>query len=385
MSTGTHIVLSGYYGFGNLGDEAVLAGLVATFRAALPEAVLHVASADPAGTRRVHQVEAFHRYHWPEFCHRLRTCDAFVSGGGSLFQDVTSRRSLYYYLGTLALADCFRRPTMVCGQGVGPIRSAGARRVAAFLLNRVPLITVRDTDSLQTLRDMGVTRPEIHLTADPVFALTAAPKEPGEQILKQEGVSLEKPRVAFAWRLWPPRRRRSASPSAYRDGEPSALVQAAAEAVAFVYQELGAQPVLVPLHPPGDCEMARQVLEAAKVPARTLSGEYTPWEMLAIFGCMDLVVGMRLHALIFAALQGVPFVGVAYDPKVEGFLNTLGTTAACELSSIKGTVLTDSILRIWRARKEEAALLKKKTASLREKALENGALLATLLAKRKGR
>ncbi|MBI3947288.1 MAG: polysaccharide pyruvyl transferase CsaB [Armatimonadetes bacterium] len=373
MNKAPQIVISGYYGFGNAGDEAVLAGMMDAFRAAIPGAALRVASVDPDATRRLHGVESFGRYRWRDFGARVRACDAFVSGGGSLFQDVTSRRSLYYYLGTLALAGIYRRPVMVCGQGIGPIRSATARRVTAALLNRARLITVRDPGSLETLQRLGVARPEIHLTADPVFALQPSPRAVAERILRREGVSLDVPRVAFALRPVP------------RGVEPGdAVVSALAEAAAFVHRELGAQPVFVPMHPPADRNFARRVAEAAGVPAAILSGGVPPRDAPALFGRMDLVVGVRLHALIFAAVQGVPLVGISYDPKVEGFLRSLGRTPASDLASIRGVVLVDAIRHVWEAREEEAAHLRRAAAPLREKALENGSLLATLIASRTG-
>ncbi|MDH7570266.1 MAG: polysaccharide pyruvyl transferase family protein [Armatimonadota bacterium] len=378
------VVVSGYYGFGNMGDEAVLAGLVDAFRAAVPNIVLAVASAEPEATRAMHGVEAFDRFSWQEFRAQVRDCTAFVSGGGSLFQDVTSRRSIYYYLGTVAMAHFYRRPVMVCAQGIGPIAAAPARAVTAALLNRAALITVRDPTSITTLTSLGVSRPPVHLTADPVFALTPASVEEADLLLRREGVDLETPRVAFALRAWPPRfevadgRHRPPDPDP-RQAERERLVEAAAQAAAFVHRELRAQPVFIPMHPPGDRDLARAVAHRAGVPVVFLSGGYPPREMLALFGRMDLVVGMRLHALIFAAAQGVPVVGISYDPKVDGFLETVGRTSAAELTSITGDALVAALRHAWDSREEEAARLRERASVLRCKAFENGLLLRELL------
>lgn len=389
MSEGPHIVISGYYGFGNAGDEAVLAGMVDTFRDAVPNARLNVASADPEATFAMHGVDAFDRYRWQEFRSQVRSCAVFVSGGGSLFQDVTSRRSIYYYLGTVALAQYYRRMVMICGQGIGPIQATPARAVTAALLNRARLITVREPSSLETLQSLGITRPEARVTADPVFALRPAPPEAAALLLRREGVDLDRPRVAFALRAWPPRpeladvRRRPQEPDP-RVSEGEALVRAAAEAAAFVHRELGAQVLFVPMHPPGDREIARLVSERAGVPAIVLSGGYSPRDTLALFGHMNLVVGMRLHALIFAAAHGVTPVGISYDPKVDSFLRALGRTPAAQVASITGEALVGAIRSAWQTREEDALSLKRKASLLREKALENGALLASLVASRTG-
>lgn len=387
MNHGPHIVISGYYGFGNAGDEAVLAGLVDTFRAAIPGAALAVASADPESTRALHGVDAFDRYRWIDFHGQMRGCDAFVSGGGSLFQDVTSRRSIYYYLGTIALAEMYRKPVMVCGQGIGPIHASAARTMTGALLNRTRIITVRDADSLDTLKALGVTRPHIELTADPVFALAPGDPEEASLTLRREGVDMQTPRVAFALRSWPPRPDPAdGHPASERTepGENEALVAAAAEAAAFVHNELGAQPIFLPMHVPDDRAIARAVAERAGVPTTILAGGYPPRQTLAIVGRMDMVFGMRLHALIFAAAQGVPLVGLSYDPKVDGFLASLGRTPAADLASINGGALISAIRHAWDRRMDDAPLLRQKSAELRERALANGVLLSSLVATRAG-
>lgn len=371
MSAAPRVVISGYYGYGNAGDEAVLAGLVDVFRAAVPGLGIAVASGDPEATRRLHAVDAFHRYRWREFQEALRRCDALVSGGGSLFQDVTSRRSIYYYLGVLALARWCRRPVMICGQGIGPIRSPLARRLTRALLNRTQLVTVRDPDSVQTLDALGVRQPPVHLTADPVFALTPAPAERGKALLEEAGVDLSRPRVAFALREWAP-------PGSAVPPNPDRL-DVWSEAVAFVCRGLGAQAVLVPLHLPEDAHVAERVAARAGVPAVTLPGGLPPRETMAVFGHMDLVVALRLHALIFAVAQGVPVVGVSYDPKIDGFLRRLHRTPAGSAASITGEALSDAIRQAWNARGEERRWVQEQAAHLKASALTNGTLLASLL------
>ena len=56
-------------------------------------------------------------------------------------------------------------------------------------------------------------------------------------------------------------------------------------------------------------------------------------------GRMELLVSMRLHALIFAAGQGVPLVGIVYDPKVSGFLDYLGKNRYMDLSAVEASTL----------------------------------------------
>jgi len=115
-----------------------------------------------------------------------------------------------------------------------------------------------------------------------------------------------------------------------------------------------------------------------------LPGPCPPRDLISVVGCVDLMVAMRLHALIFAALQGVPLVGISYDPKIDGFLRLLDRTPAAEMTSIEGEVLLHAIQTAWDARAGEASSLKQKAEHLRENALRNGSVLASLLMPRVG-
>ena len=124
--------------------------------------------------------------------------------------------------------------------------------------------------------------------------------------------------------------------------------------------------------------------ERASVPAVVLSGPCPPRDLISLVGCVDLMVAMRLHALIFAALQGVPLVGISYDPKIDGFLRLLERTPAADVTSIEGGVVLRALQTAWDARAEEASSLKQKAERLRENALRNGAILASLMMPRVG-
>src|SRR5262249_3273949 len=139
----SRVVLSGYYGFDNLGDEAVLAATVAGIRQMRPAAGIVVLSADPHGTARTLGVEAGARARPGDVAGALRGCDVFLSGGGSLFQDATSWRSPWYYLGVLGLAQRLARRTAVYAQGIGPLSGRAVRLAARRLLNAVDLVIVR--------------------------------------------------------------------------------------------------------------------------------------------------------------------------------------------------------------------------------------------------
>jgi polysaccharide pyruvyl transferase CsaB len=281
------LLVSGYYGYGNLGDEALLQGMVAPLKAAGHHVT--VLSGDPVATRALHGVEAAHRYR--ALLISLLTHDALISGGGGLLQDKTSARSLQYYLGVIRLARALGKTVVVYGQSIGPLSPAGKERVARAL--RALPVAVRDRASQQLLDKLGVTS---ELCADPALTL------PSPSLLPAEGAPV----------LLVP-----------RGGYPTvneALVQLA-RALAARGQPLAAMAIR-----PVEDEAPITALVGA-IPGITVWTAGTPSEALAAIARARHVVSARLHGLILAAATSRSFSGIVYDPKVAAFLEEAGAVA----------------------------------------------------------
>lgn len=322
----SELVISGYYGFGNAGDEAMLAAMVGALREADPQVRITVLSGNPADTRRRHRVEAIHRLNPWRIVRALAGADLLVSGGGSLLQDVTSGRSIFYYLGIMQLADWLNCPVMLYAQGIGPIRSRLARMFMRHVGNRIAGATVRDAGSQAELLGLGVTKPPVVVTADPVLALAPADLGGGRRILAQAHESGNGPLIGISLREW-------RGQSHFKE-----VFAAAADRLAV---ELGARIVFLPMQWPDDLQAAKDVAGRMRQPYILLDGCHDTETLLSIVGNLDLLVGVRLHALIFAAVMQVPFVGVSYDPKIDRFLETMGEPQAGTLE----TVAVDSLLQ----------------------------------------
>jgi polysaccharide pyruvyl transferase CsaB len=303
------IALSGYYGFDNAGDEALLSAITSSIKRLRPSADFVVFSGCPEKTASLHGIRAvYHKNPW-QVMQELLGADLLISGGGSIFQDVTSARSLPYYISVVALAKLLGKPVIFYAQGVGPIN----RRLSKFLMrlvgNRVDLITLRDEDSRQFLWDLGVTRPPLLVTADPVFSL-----EPGstdqtkiDHLLKTIR-SGDKPLIGVAVRKWQ-------------------ALEGYQERLAQLLDELalrGYQIIFIPMAYPDDVSESRRVLKLMREEAYVLDEHLRSQEHLALISHLDLMVAMRLHALIFSASRGIPFAGISYDPKVDAFLKLFG-------------------------------------------------------------
>jgi polysaccharide pyruvyl transferase CsaB len=317
------LLFSGYYGLGNAGDEAVLAASTSLFRARQPELELTALSSSPNSTRTEFGIKSVARMR-PAALAAIRHCDLFLSGGGSLLQDRTSLKSLIYYLLLLDYARRSGKRTMVFAQGIGPLIRPAARRWTAKVLSRVDAITVRDVESADLLRSIGVAgpgAPEIEVTADPVFALEPAITE------RVTAAALQRPSLGVSLRPWDRVER---------------ILDPLAEALSYFEGELSLQ--AWPLQPDQDTAVCEAL--AARLPAvQVMRSKLSPAEWMGLAGWTDVVIGMRLHALIFAAARAVPVVGISYDPKVDALLGRLrakpvGTADTLNAQSLRSAINT---------------------------------------------
>jgi polysaccharide pyruvyl transferase CsaB len=362
----SRVVISGYYGFGNAGDEAVLAAMLQSLHRHSEQLECAVLSASPAHTRRLHGVTAFHRARPREVLTALRRCDLFISGGGSLLQDVTSLNSLLFYLAQIRLARAMRRRVMVYAQGIGPLVKPAARRLTASVLKAVDLITVRDEESAAELRRLGVTggRSPVEVTADPVFALDPAPDEfASSEIAEAVGAAGAERLIGISVREWP-----SLEPH----------LEALGHIIREASAKLDAVPVFFPLQRAQDAPVSRRLAERSG--GVVLPGDYAPGEWLALTGRADLFIGMRLHALIFAALRGVPLVGLSYDPKVTSLLSRLGQSPATSVAGFDGAALEQAIHKTWNVREQQSVQLREVARGLSATAALNAQRAVELLA-----
>ena len=304
------VVICGAYGRGNAGDDAILLAILTELRSIDPDLSFQVFSRSPMDTRRTYRVNAFYTFNGFQAIRYFRKAKFFINGGGSLMQDVTSNRSLWFYLWTLAAAKKHHCPVIMYGCGIGPIQKDGNRRRAAKVMNKyVDSITLRDPDSRKELEVLGVTKPAIALSADTTVSLPAASPEVFDGILNSRGIPADGKYVGFILRPWPGF---------------EARVQDLAAAADYVYETYGLTPVFFPIEPRLDIAAAQRVAQKMTAPHHVLTEAFTAAQTIGILSRMQVVVSMRLHGLIFSASQGVPLVGIVYDQKVSSFLSYIG-------------------------------------------------------------
>ncbi|HOV80712.1 MAG TPA: polysaccharide pyruvyl transferase CsaB [Bacillota bacterium] len=358
------VVISGYYGFHNSGDEAILHAMLLALRDAVPGLEAVVLSKDPGYTSSEFGVRSILRDKPLDVLKALREADLLISGGGGLLQDVTGPKSIIYYLGVAALAKFLGKPVFFYAQGIGPVNTALGRALVRLVADRVNVITVRDQDSKEELVAMGVTRPRIHVTADPVLGLNPDlfDRERGREILMSLGVG-EGPLVGISVRPWKG-----------LEGFKGAVAGAADDLAAEGWQVL-----LVPMHYPGDLGVCREVASKMKARPHIFDGGAGYRDLLAVTANLDLAVGMRLHFLIFGAIFGVPVLGIPYDPKVNCFLRSLGLPSGLDVETLEHGRLISAVRELLKNREEAGARLKERVGHLRNMALRNASLAAELI------
>jgi len=316
------IVISGYYGFNNIGDESILKAVVDNLKERIADIEITVLSQNPASTAEKYNVRSVDRKSPGAIISAIRSSDLVISGGGSLLQDVSSKRSIIYYLAIMWIAMFFRKKIFIYSQGIGPIIAKVNRMLTAATLKRVDGIVVRDEASKELLVEIGLNADDIYVTADPVLRIKPADLETGRRILEKEGFVKEEGRITVGWAI---RERRTES----------GFVDEVCDAIKSLEAKYNARNVLIPFHYSEDMAVIQRIKERLGDNVTCIEHKYLTDEMLSIIGNMDILVGVRLHSIIHAAIMGVPMIAISYDPKINSFMHSIDMKAMCSVYDFK--------------------------------------------------
>jgi polysaccharide pyruvyl transferase CsaB len=363
--------ISGSYGGLNLGDEAILQSIVSQLQASLPTEIT-VFSRDAKDTMARHKVEhvvPVRDLSREEVLPSVQALDLLILGGGGILYDGGASA----YLREVVLAQELRVPVLVYAVSAGPLQDANAQALVRDCLNRAAAVTVRERRARQVLEEAGV-RAEIEITADPALLLDPEPLPP--DALKLEGLS-ECPRLIGVSVREPG----TAAPDIDEHHYHSLLANAAD----YMVDRLDAHLVFVPMEPRRqDAQHSHAVIAqmAHAHRATVLKREYASGQLLSLFRHLDFAVGMRLHFLIFAALNRVPFVALPYANKVAGFLEDLEIEMP-PLKHVNAGQLIAHIDRSWDLRHDLRARFDRALPGLQARARRTHELAVRLL--REGR
>lgn len=363
-----NLLIAGYHGYGNCGDEATLMAMTNNIKKIAPDVSITAISHIPELTKTEYKINSIQRFNAIEVIKAIYKSDIIISGGGTLIQNGTSTRSLIYYLSIINIAKLFRKKVMLYSNGIGPVIGKINRKLVKLVVNNVDLITLREEFSAKDLADIGVKSPEVYVTADASFTLKSISDEDATNILIKENIPTDKPLVGVSVRYW----------NKAKFGEK--YLKDIAK-VCDTLCEQGKTVVFIPMEFPKDVEASKKIMSFMKNDAFILKGKYKPNEILGIVGKMNLIIGMRLHIILFSAIKSVPVIGIVYDPKIEYYLNVLNMPCGGDVrnSSIDCEKIINQIEGIFLGIERYQNILREKTTILIEKAYQNEQLLSTLL------
>ncbi len=352
------IMISGFHGSGNHGDETVLKAMLFDLREIQPDLKITVLSSNPEVTAAAHNVESVYRFGYLKILKRIKNTKLLITGGGSLIQDVTSNRSLWHYLFLIKSAIKLHTRTMLYANGIGPLNRPKSRLDAAKVLLKTDLITLRDEESLALLNEIGADTSKAVVTADPIFSLS--PQETDVSPLLESLGLKNKKYFVVSLRTW----------KTIQDGFLNSI-QAFCE---YIYLRYGYTALFVPTQPDSDSAISEAAASQLRPRGICAGSKLTNDEIISLIARSEFVLGMRLYPVIYALKCGIPILGLAYDPKIEAVFNSFGLLHYCsvdniELDSLKKyadycVVNKDIINENFMNISDQARLKSKKTAAL---------------------
>ncbi len=301
-------IISGYYGYNNSGDDALLLAMITELKKQKENVRVAVLSADPKATKKLYKVDSFNRFNPFNVYRSMRKSKVLLSGGGSLIQDETSSKSLWYYATILKVAKKCGLKVMQIANGIGPVSRVKNRKLATNIMNTcVDRITLREEKSLAELEKMNI-NVNAAVTCDPAMMLEGAPKKDVLKIFDKEGIQ-DEPYVCISMRDW--------------DRNPPDFEHRIAHVADYIYETYGFNIVFIIMQYPTDLNITKRIMGYMKSPAKLIGHRVGIENMIGIIREAELVLAMRLHTLIYGVSMKTPVIAIQYDPKVDSFMEYL--------------------------------------------------------------
>jgi polysaccharide pyruvyl transferase CsaB len=343
------ILLVGYFGCGNLGDDSILIGLSESLVDL--DVKFTMLSGAPDETFRLYGMRSVPRLDLKQVHQAIQEADYIVFPGGSIFQDVTSVRSAGYYSSIVKRAKKANKKVFMLGQGVGPIRTYLGRRFTVSAFNLADEIVVRDPGSMTLLKELGVKRP-IKLGADMAFLMPQPPDQTSDAAF-QVG---EMHTIGIAPRPF---------------GRNVKRIQRLFADLAKKIYDANMIPVMIEMDQHEDGPLIYEIgkLLGGKVP--DIRHMRTPMNVQQRMSRMEAVIAMRLHAGILAASVGVPPYMISYDPKVTALAKLLELAPAPPIDDLTADRLFENFMAFLKDRERNVRIVERKREEMKSAAMVN--------------
>jgi len=358
-----NVVMHGYYGYGNRGDDALLCAILNDLKETMPVFSPVVLSHNPEDTSKEHGVSSINRFNIFKMKKAMKHAKLFIAGGGSLIQDITSTKSLMYYLYCIKLAKKLGLKVMLYANGIGPVTKQRNKKAVKKVLNLADVITLRDADSFEFLRELGITNPKITVTGDPAFGLSSCDKEGADKILKDLGIDGKF--IAVSARNL--------------TGGADDFAKSFAKMMDYIAQKTGCTPVFIPMQYEKDKKISLKIIENMSNKAVFADKMLNVSEIMGITSMAESVIAVRLHMLIFGVAAAKSVLGVNYDPKVKSFMDSAGLNYCLEPSEIAEDNFKETVDSFLNDSEEIEKKTEETAKNLKEKAKENAIIAAKLM------
>lgn len=335
------VILSGYYGFGNMGDDSLLQAIVASLRRRNPDIKITVLSKKPKETAKRYSVKSIQRFDILKIIKHMKHAKLLVNGGGSLLQNSTSTRSLLYYIYIMKTAKRHGLKIMLYASGIGPLFGEKNKERVRKILNDVDIITLREKESYDSVLALGVKPKRMEVTLDPAFTIEASDESWVEYICEKNGTDIKSKGFAVSMRTW------SGADADYEDK--------ILEAVLKIKKEFGLMPIFVSMQKEKDMAICQRLAEKADgkvLAARSAS------ELCTVLSKMQFVIAMRLHMLVYAASVGTPIIGLSYDPKIEAMMLSFKLPYYIDIRKFESKDIFDMTCKVYNNREAIRDMLK---------------------------
>ena len=357
----TDVALLGYYGFDNLGDDALLYTILRDLSALKPDIRAVVLTNKPKQGREICLTNTAYRFSPLKLRRVLKNNKILLFGGGSLIQDATSAKSLYYYLYVLRLAKKYGNKVYIFANGIGPVSAKNTEK-AKKEIARADMITLRDNESADVLKEICPGKP-YKVTADPAIGLTGSVTE-FERLKKENSIPDGVPLIGVSIRDW-----ENIDPGF--ENKISSLLKRLKE-------DFSAFPLFIPMKYPTDVAISERLVKDLGF-GKVIDRKTEISEAVSLVSGMDIILGMRLHTLVFAAGNAVPCIGITYDPKVTGFMHYIGQDRVLSARDFDADLAYTYVCEIINNKDEIKRSLSEKAEELRALAAENSKVAIELL------
>ena len=346
-------MISGYYGSDNFGDNLTLRCLMDHLQDYRGTVLTH----NTQNTQVPKDVATIHRFNLWKIRKAMKKTKVFLLGSGSLLQDSTSNRSLFYYLFITRMAVRYHCKTLLYANGLGPISRKGNRKRTAQVLNKVDMITVRDRDSMDLLKDLNVERPAV-LTADDAFSYRF---ENAECVTPPEDGRIA---VGVNFKLEP--------------GEN--LLPELAEGLKTLAQKYNLYFYLIPFHLSQDQPQLKELHKLIPEISELVEPSAEPQVLVKYVAAAKYQIFERLHGQIMATMLGTPFLPINYDPKNKSLMAQLGMDRhLLNHNELSAESLVKAFAEIYENSDAIRQQLTEHTALARKNAMKNSELLHKMI------